>query len=128
MRFFRNEKGFTLIELMVVILILGILVAIAVPIFNNARASAWQRTCQANLRTLDGAVQTYAADNPGATFPQNYPQNYTDLENALKGKYVKEMPHCPQDSSKDYVVTPASGNTLPPIISCPNDSATHKYP
>lgn len=54
MRFFRNEKGFTLVELMVVILIIGILVAIAVPIFNNARASAWQRTCQANLRTLDG--------------------------------------------------------------------------
>lgn len=63
MRFFRNEKGFTLIELMVVILIIGILVAIAVPIFNNARASAQRRTCQANLRTMDGAIQTWKADN-----------------------------------------------------------------
>ncbi len=124
MRFFRNEKGFTLIELMVVILIIGILVAIAVPIFNNARASAWQRTCQANLRTIDGALQTWAADHPGT----NYPQDVAGVFGALVPQYIKEEPRCPENTANRYVVTAAAGVTLPPAVSCPNDSATHKYP
>ena len=61
MKMFRKNEGFTLVELMVVVLIIGILVAIAVPIFNAAKGSAQQRTCFANQRTLEGAVQSYQA-------------------------------------------------------------------
>jgi len=60
--FRRKDEGFTLVELMVVILIIGILVAIAIPVFNAARATAERRTCHANQRTIDGAAQTYVAD------------------------------------------------------------------
>ena len=52
----RNNKGFTLVELMVVLLIIGILVAIAIPIYNSTQAKAKEKACAANLRTIDGAI------------------------------------------------------------------------
>ena len=50
----RNQKGFTLVELMVVVVIIGILVAIAVPVYNTVQAKAEKSACHANLRTIDG--------------------------------------------------------------------------
>lgn len=64
---FRKQEGFTLVELMVVVLIIGILVAIAIPIFNNASQNAKEKTCAANIRTIRGAVQQYLATNTTAT-------------------------------------------------------------
>jgi type II secretion system protein G len=91
----RNEKGFTLIELMVVVLIIGILVAIAVPVFVNASNNAKTQSCKANLRTLDGAIQTYGAD------AQEEP--IADLGD-LVPTYIKALPTCPVDASMDYVL------------------------
>ncbi len=109
----KREKGFTLIELMVVVLIIAILVAIAVPVFNIARAAAQRRTCQANLRTLDGAVQTYNADQDG------WPGSIADLV----PDYVKEAPQCPTDQQ---AYTFAAGD--PPTITCTGGIAGHSYP
>ena len=88
----RNEKGFTLIELMVVVLIIGILVAIAVPVFVNTSNNAKTRSCQANLRTLDGAIQTYGAD------AQTDPSALSDLVPT----YLKKVPSCPVNSGHTY--------------------------
>ena len=59
----RNKKGFTLVELIVVIAILAILVMIAVPRFGSATEAAEIRTVQSNHRTLVSASQMYYAQN-----------------------------------------------------------------
>lgn len=91
---FRKQEGFTLVELMVVVLIIGILVAIAIPIFNNASQSAKEKTCAANIRTINGAVQQYAATNESA------PTSIDDLIPA----YIQEMPTCPLEGD-EYELT-----------------------
>ncbi|HAL29878.1 MAG TPA: prepilin-type cleavage/methylation domain-containing protein [Coriobacteriia bacterium] len=122
MRMFRKDEGFTLVELMVVVLIIGILVAIAIPVFNAASESARRSACQSNLRTLDGATEQWAAANPN-----NDKSTLTTLELAedalgeveaadgTTGIYVKDWASatvCPSDGAA-YSVDAGD-------FSCPN--------
>lgn len=61
----KNQKGFTLVELMVVIAIIGVLAAIAVPRFTTSADAARGAKVQADLRTLDSALMMYVAANSG---------------------------------------------------------------
>ena len=67
MNFFKNKKGFTLVELVVVIAILGILAGIAIPRFMDATASARGAKVVADMRTIESAASMYYAKN--GTFP-----------------------------------------------------------
>ena len=88
----RDERGFTVIELTVVILIMSILVGIALASFAFSTAKAKSTACKANLRTMDGAYQTWLAQQTGTvTVPATFA-----LEMAqLSPSYIKAIPTCP---------------------------------
>lgn len=114
MRMFRRDEGFTLVELMVVVLIIGILVAVAIPVFNNATARARQRTCHANQRTIDGAVEQYLADNIDKTKAD------VDSVTVLVPTYIKSAPTCPAGGAS-YVVTDGA------VQGCPSTTENHGH-
>ncbi|MBN1829109.1 MAG: prepilin-type N-terminal cleavage/methylation domain-containing protein [Deltaproteobacteria bacterium] len=63
----RNQKGFTLIELMIVIAIIGILAAIAIPQFTAYRTRAYNAAANADVKNAYTAAQAYFSDNPAGT-------------------------------------------------------------
>jgi prepilin-type N-terminal cleavage/methylation domain-containing protein len=105
MKMFRKDEGFTLVELMVVVLIIGILVAIAIPVFNAAQASARKSTCQANQRTIAGAIQQYVAQ--GGTNTEAQCDGLVTGANPLMVTYIKAEPRCGSVGGSTYLV--ASG-------------------
>jgi len=89
-----NRKGFTLIELMIVIAIIAILAAILVPNFVRARAQGQLTACQSNLKNIGTACEMFSADHNG-----RYPDALANLEepgaSGVGGAYMQHVPLCP---------------------------------
>jgi len=64
-----NRKGFTLVELLIVVLILGALAAIAIPRITASAYNAKANACATNIDTMNSQIELYAADNDGAYPP-----------------------------------------------------------
>ncbi|GBC93506.1 Type II secretion system protein G [bacterium HR15] len=108
-----SRRGFTLLEIMVVIFILGILVTIAVPSWMNARARAQARTCSANLRQIHQAKEQYALVNRLAN---GTPVQMSDLV----PQYLQAEPLCPAAGGAPYTV-----NAIGTDPTCPTGLPNH---
>jgi len=113
-----NRKGFTLVEIMIVVAIIGLLAAIAIPNFVKARERAMTNACIANLKQIEGAIQVWAIDKGKAS-------DATVLTTDLEGDYIKVWPKC---ANSPYVL--AGDFTVADTPVCPNveTMTDHKLP
>jgi len=118
-----GERGFTLIELMIVVAIIAILAGILIPNFVNARAQAQTAACESNLRSIATALELYYADNqiyPAAAGAPVQPSLLT----ANTVAYLNNTPKDPaaQSGSAMYVLTTTQATGSSPAtytILCP---------
>lgn len=101
LREMRNNKGFTLIEIMIVVLIIGILLAVAVPSFLKARETSRAKICVSNLKQIESAKEQWAMDNPKVA--KDRPPTADDLWGG-NDRYIKKEPECP--SGYGYDINP----------------------
>jgi len=113
-----RKAGFTLVEIMIVVAIIGLLAAIAIPNFVRARTTAQMNACINNLRQIDGAIQQFALEQKKNT-----------------GDSVAEADVLPY--LKNSVVCPSGGttfadsytlNTVADVPLCQKVPLTHKLP
>ena len=101
-----NQKGFTLVELMVVVVIIGILVAVAVPVYNSVTTKAERSAVMGTLRTIDGAIMSYYASK--ADTDPDLTSSATGITELVTANYLAAPPSGPKTAS--YAITGTAPN------------------
>ena len=128
-KFMKSKKGFTLVELMIVVVIMAILVAVAVPIFSAVTKNARIKTCAANRREIVSQVNGFLMGNIDGK-QHTAAGSYTVDSDGSKGtvtagtstdaKYTKEMfeglfqevPYCPAEGTYTVTITAATSDGI----------------
>lgn len=103
-----GDGGFTLLELMAVVLILGILIAIAVASYTTSLERSRRVTCQMNQRTLNNAVLSYAEQH------SSLPTDLAGISDQVGGSH-DGFARCPSDNDVEYDYDPLTGRVTCPL-------------
>ncbi|MBI4678361.1 MAG: prepilin-type N-terminal cleavage/methylation domain-containing protein [Elusimicrobia bacterium] len=118
----RGSRGFTLIELMIVVSIIGILAAIAIPKFAGLLRKSQEGTTKGNLGALRSILSIYYADNEGIFPSSTYGDNKTVLSDSLIPKYAGKIPN-----SYPAAYHPPTDNVLCHSATCGHDGYGWMY-
>lgn len=127
MRKLMSKKGFTLVELMIVIVIMGILVAVAIPVYGAVTKNAEAKTCKSNMSNIKSMASTYQMTGGADGGLVEIPNDGLDL--AAEGSFKKlfeggVLPKCPvakEQNKGDYEVkmTKATTGEIKVEVVCP---------
>lgn len=106
MRKMLNKKGFSLVELMIVVVIMGILIAVAIPLYGNITKNAKNKTCASNIDTIENSAAIYMTEKGSA--PTSLDQ-LTFEDGTPVCPWAEDLP---EDTEYDgYTIEPADDNT-----------------
>jgi prepilin-type N-terminal cleavage/methylation domain-containing protein len=91
-----REAGFSVIEMMVVVLIIGILVSVAVGVFRSTGESSARQACFADERIVE---EQWTAFEAAHGRPDPYPADWAEVVELLVPIYIKQEPMCPSDGT-----------------------------